>query len=103
MLMCKFSVVILRCSLMIQVAVALMRAFNAQGDSDDVAAEKFAKALHKNWGVGRQACQNGVLLLLSLDNRQIFISTGDGTMEKLTFDQLGLIMDEAKPFLRNGK
>jgi hypothetical protein len=42
------------------------------------AAHDFAKALHERWGVGDAACNNGVLLLLAVENRQVYISTGTG-------------------------
>jgi len=60
-----------------QVAVALMHRFqvtSAQPPSDTAAA--FAGALHDAWGVGSAACDNGVLLLLSTRDRQMYISTG---------------------------
>jgi hypothetical protein len=52
---------------------------------------------------GRTACQNGVLLLLSIENRQLYISTGAGVHQKLTWGVLGSIIDEAKPFLKQSK
>lgn len=33
-------------------------------------AQAFAKQLHDSWGVGRKACNDGVLLLLSVKDRQ---------------------------------
>lgn len=49
---------------------------------------------------GRAACQNGVLLLLAIENRQVYISTGAGTQQQLTWSVLGDIIDEAKPYLK---
>jgi TPM domain len=34
-------------------------------------ARDFAKELHDRWGVGNKACNNGVLLLLSTEDRQV--------------------------------
>lgn len=42
------------------------------------AAHAFAKDLHARWGVGDAACNNGVLLLLSIQDRQVYVSTGAG-------------------------
>ena len=42
-------------------------------------ARAFAKSLHDAWGVGSATCNNGVLLLMALDNRQVYISTGATT------------------------
>jgi uncharacterized membrane protein YgcG len=35
------------------------------------AAQAFAKSLHDAWGVGDAQCNNGVLLLLSIGDRQV--------------------------------
>lgn len=39
-------------------------------DPEDVAAG-FARYLHDSWGVGDRGCNNGVLLLVALQNRQV--------------------------------
>lgn len=55
-----------------QVAVALMqRMAMAPAQDPAEAAQSFAKALHDDWGVGDVQCNNGVLLLLSIDDRQV--------------------------------
>ena len=62
-----------------QVAVAVMRKMVVpRGAAAPDAARDFAKALHAAWGVGDAACDNGVLFLLSVDDRQVYISTGRG-------------------------
>jgi len=54
------------------VAVALMQAMQLQaGRSAAEQAEVFARQLHGNWGVGRAGCDDGVLLLLSVQDRQV--------------------------------
>jgi uncharacterized membrane protein YgcG len=59
------------------VAVALMKAFELPpGIEAADHALSFAKRLHDAWGVGSPVCNNGVLLLMALDNRQVYISTG---------------------------
>lgn len=56
--------------LLSQVAVAILRRIHVHsGEDDSQAAERFAQALHGKWGVGRAACQNGVLLLVAMENR----------------------------------
>ncbi len=42
------------------------------------AARAFAKDVHARWGVGDAACNNGVLLLLAIEDRQVYMSTGTG-------------------------
>ena len=62
-----------------QVAVAVMRKMEVPaGATPAQAAHDFAKALHERWGVGDAACNNGVLLLLAVEDRQVYISTGTG-------------------------
>ena len=65
--------------LAVQVAVAVMRKMEVPAAATPAeAAHDFAKALHERWGVGDAACNNGVLFLLSLEDRQVYISTGKG-------------------------
>lgn len=55
-----------------QVAVAVMQRMAVpEGESATAQAKVFAKALHDKWGVGDAACNNGVLLLLSVQDRQV--------------------------------
>jgi uncharacterized membrane protein YgcG len=51
------------------------------GEDPPTAARRFGKALHDAWGVGSAACNNGVLLLVSVANRQVYISTGEASRE----------------------
>lgn len=37
-------------------------------------ARDFAKTLHDRWGVGDRACNNGVLLLLAVQDRQVTVT-----------------------------
>ena len=67
------------------------------------AAKSFAKYLHTAWGVGDAACQNGLLLLLSVGNRQSYVSTGAGVMEALPDATVTVILDNMKPALRDGR
>lgn len=79
-----------------------MREFESlPGVSAEVAAQRFAKQLHAKWGVGRRECDNGVLLLVSINNRQIYISTGASSAEVLTEDVLEVIIQDARPLLRD--
>jgi uncharacterized membrane protein YgcG len=84
-----------------QVAVALMRRFQVEESEDaGAAAARFARELHAAWGVGSAACNNGVLLLLSADDRQVFISTGSGSEARLPRATLLNIMANMKPALK---
>ena len=39
-------------------------------------AEKMAKGLHNRFGLGKKNCNDGVLFLLSVEDREMYISTG---------------------------
>lgn len=47
--------------------------------------------------------QNGVLVLLAVEDRQMYISTGKGTMQYLSTKTLHAIIAQSKPFLREQK
>ena len=66
-------------------------------------AKAFAKVLHARWGVGQAACDNGILLLLSVDDKQIYISTGVQADEALPSGNLNLIISWMIPYLKNGE
>jgi hypothetical protein len=61
-----------RCGPMVQVAVALMAQMAVRDGLvvDDQAAD-FASALMTEWGVGNRRCNDGVLLLLSKEPREV--------------------------------
>lgn len=55
-----------------QVAVAVMKSMEVPASETPASqAEAFAKDLHACWGVGDKACNNGALLLLATDDRQV--------------------------------
>ncbi|GIL83335.1 hypothetical protein Vretimale_11310 [Volvox reticuliferus] len=83
-----------------QVAVALMRHMSYVGDPGE-AAGQFAKSLHNRWGVGDAHCNNGVVLLISINDRQIFVSAGSGTTSLLTYDVIGDVIDDVRPALKD--
>ena len=71
------------------------------GQSVEVRAEKFAKHLHDSWGVGHVGCDDGAILLFSILDRQVYVSTGKQAMMRLTDQQIGIIIDEIKPYLQS--
>lgn len=54
-----------------QVAVALMDKMQPLADSPAETARLFATSLFEIWGVGDAECHNGVLLLVSREDRQV--------------------------------
>lgn len=85
-----------------QVAVAVMQKMDTKKQHGDAAAaaQAFAKQLHDSWGVGHAECHNGVLLLVSVSDRQIYISTGAGAKHALPQHVLAAVTDNMKPALR---
>lgn len=65
----------------LQVAVALVQNMKLQnGRSEAEQAEYFAKSLHKAWGVGDKNCDNGLVFLLSKDDRQVNLLSPNHTL-----------------------
>lgn len=55
-----------------QIAVALVKSMKLQRGRDEAEqAAAFAKAIHQKWGVGASTCDNGLVLFLSKDDRQV--------------------------------
>lgn len=71
-----------------------------KGEQSSEAAHRIAKALHAKWGVGLAACDNGVLFLLAVEDRQVYISTGVGAQKALSDNSLDDIISSMRPKLR---
>lgn len=85
-----------------QIAVAVMEKIKVEHGMDPQgAAREFAKQLHARWGVGMAECDNGVLVLLSVGDRQVYISTGRQSANVLSTDNLNLIISWMVPYLKN--
>lgn len=90
-------------TLVSQVALALMNKMDLDGSiGPQETAKSFAKHLHAAWGVGLAECDNGVVLLLSVRDRQIFISTGTGSEISLSNNNINTIVKWMKPYLKSG-
>ena len=84
-----------------QIGIAILKRMrHISGESLEETAENFARHLHDSWGVGHAECNDGVLLFLSILDRQIFVSTGKKAMEVLSNDQIDIIIEEMKPYLK---
>ena len=71
-----------------------------RGEPAGDAARRIGKAIHAKWGVGQKACDNGVLFLLAVEDRQVFISTGRGAQKALSDNSLVDIISSMRPKLR---
>lgn len=63
---------------------------------------QYAFELGDKWGIGRKNLNNGVLLLISKDDRKLFIAVGQGLQGVLT-DALAsqIIRNQIRPYFRN--
>lgn len=78
-----------------QVAVAVVET------TGDQSLEDYTNDLFNEWGVGKEGDDNGVLLVIVLDERQLRIEVGDGVGGELTDVEAGRIIDgEITPVLR---
>jgi uncharacterized protein len=65
---------------------------------------EYANAAFRQYGIGREKENNGVLLVLAMNDRQIRIEVGYGLEGRITDGKAGRILDEyATPFLQNGQ
>jgi hypothetical protein len=65
-------------------------------------AKQASERAFNAWGIGHRGCNNGVLLFLSKNDRQIYIKTGKGAKEVLTDTKLLSIIGSMKNRLRSG-
>uniref|UniRef100_A0A7S1ERD4 RING-type domain-containing protein n=1 Tax=Timspurckia oligopyrenoides TaxID=708627 RepID=A0A7S1ERD4_9RHOD len=84
----------------VEVAVVLVQKMRTTLEDKQLAAEKFAKAVHDSWGVGDSQCNLGALLFLSVSDRVVYISTGRGTQKMLTDGKVQSIIHSMRPLLR---
>lgn len=89
-----------------EVAVAIVNSMSSAFigvDDLDTATRRFAMQLHNAWGIGDASTQNGILVFLSIGDRTIFISRGDGVANILTLDIIDSLIDHMKAPLRARK
>ncbi len=66
--------------------------------------ENYAVNLFKDWGIGQKGIDNGVLLLLAMDEKEMRIEVGYGLEPYLIDSQAGTIIREnIAPYFKDGK
>ena len=85
----------------VQVAVAAVRSARTAAFSEAAAVSGVASVLER-WGVGDRRCNNGVALVLSVDDRKVAIKTGEGAKALLTDAEVQSIIVKMRPHLRGG-
>lgn len=79
-----------------QIVVATVK--NLQGVDEN----KFAVELFEKWKIGNKDYNNGVLVLLSLEERRIKIEVGYGLEGAITDSESGRILDNSLDYLSSG-
>lgn len=92
------------------IAAQILRASTAEvatvivKDMSGTDINEFARRLTKLWGIGKADTDNGMLLLISVDDRQAGIFTGQGVEGIITDSQAGRIRrDKMNPELKAGR
>ena len=85
-----------------QVAVGVVQRIGGTGSRFE-RVKALAKRLHDEWGVGDKECGNGVVLVLGIEERVMYISTGWGVKDLVGENVIEKIFDEMRITLRKGK
>lgn len=65
--------------------------------------ETYSNTLFRKWGIGNKDKNNGVLLLISKNDKKFRIETGYGLEGKIPDGYAGRELDKMKPLFKNGK
>jgi hypothetical protein len=87
----------------IQLAIAIIK--NMEVTSEDLiddTSREYAVHLHNTWGVGDAQKQNGILLFLSIKDRVVYISRGNGFKNELNSIVIDLLIAHMRPYLQEG-
>lgn len=69
-----------------------------------IALEDYAQRVFDRWGVGKKGKDNGILVLVAVDDRRMWIATGYGVEGILPDGRVGEIRDRAMlPLFREGR
>ena len=64
----------------------------------------YSLELFRNWGIGEKNINNGLLILLSVGDRQVRIEVGDGLEGRINDSKAGRFLDEyGIPFFKNNE
>lgn len=82
-----------------KVAVLIIRKMRAPHNG----ADAFAISVHNQWGLGDSLIQNGVLVFVSVEDRDVYISTGSGVQQRLNVAAIDAITDKMTNDLKSGQ
>lgn len=87
----------LRTSTGVEVALVTVRSLNGEP------VEDFANNLYRKWGIGQKGSNEGLLILLAIDDRKSRVEVGYGLEPVLTDGYVGSVQRLIRPELRDGK
>lgn len=71
---------------------------------DGADISEYANEVHRAWGVGKQGKDNGLLIVMSIEDKKIYVSVGYGLEGVLNDAKVGQIIDEvAIPKFKQGR
>lgn len=65
--------------------------------------DHFARGVMDSWGIGKAACNNGIVMALAVEDRKMYIATGRGAREHLPDVQLQGVIERMQPLMRDLK
>ncbi|MDD3252974.1 MAG: TPM domain-containing protein [Lachnospiraceae bacterium] len=69
-------------------------------DTGGYSSEEYADAYYENGSFGSGSDHSGALLLIDMDNRQLYVSTEGAMIRFLTDDRIDTMMDQAIPYMQ---
>ena len=87
----------------IKVTVLILRRLESKGPEEDIhdVAAKFVQGLHEEWGLGDPIKQNGLLIFISVEDRVVYMSFGNGVESLVSEDRMESIISAMKIYLRS--
>ncbi|WP_158213679.1 TPM domain-containing protein [Sphingopyxis witflariensis] len=79
-----------------QMVVATVPALN------DVRVDNFGTCLGNRWGIGRKDQDDGIVILVAPNDRQMHIATGSGMEKTLTDDKALAVIHQMTPHFKGG-
>ena len=70
------------------------------GESTEDGMKRFALAVYNDWDVGDYRCDNGVMIVVGVENRYTYITAGDGVLALK--DDITQIIDGSRTYIKTG-
>lgn len=70
--------------------------------AEDMTVEEYARALFDHWGVGKAATNDGILMMIFRDDRELWIELGLGYDNNWNYEAQGTVNTDILPHFRDG-